>query len=153
MVLRFPPYIFIIREGLQKTKILDLLAELLECLESKNLSCPGEHMKPVSKSFALFFILLIPLSMLSAEKGDVAKGKELFEKHCAVCHGTGGEGKEAMAKVFGVKMPVLGSKEVQSQDDAALKKIVLEGKGKMKPVALSTQEIENVIAFLRTLKK
>jgi mono/diheme cytochrome c family protein len=118
-----------------------------------NVSNRGERMKPLSKSFVLFFVLLIPLSMLSAGKGDVAKGKELFENRCAVCHGTGGEGKEAMAKLLGAKIPVLGSKEVQSQDDAALKKFVLEGKGKMKPVALSTQEIENVIAFLRSLKK
>jgi mono/diheme cytochrome c family protein len=110
-------------------------------------------MKQLSKSLVLFFVLLIPLSMLFAQKRDGAKGKELFENHCAVCHGTRGEGKEAMAKALGVTIPVLGSKEVQSQNDAVLKKIVLEGKGKMKPVALSTQEAENVIAFLRTLKK
>ncbi len=110
-------------------------------------------MKQLSKSILLFFILLIPLLMLSAEKGDVAKGKELFGNRCAVCHGAGGEGNAAMAKVLGITMPVLGSKEVQSLDDAALKKIVLEGKGKMKPVALSAQEVENAIAFLRTLKK
>jgi mono/diheme cytochrome c family protein len=116
-------------------------------------ACRGEHMKQLSKYIMLFIILFIPLAMIPAEKGDVAKGKELFESRCAVCHGTGGEGKEAMAKVLGVKIPVLGSQEVQSQADAALKKIVLEGKGKMKPVALSTQEIENAIAFLRTLKK
>jgi mono/diheme cytochrome c family protein len=95
--------------------------------------------------------LAFPLS--AAEKGDVAKGKELFANRCAVCHGTAGEGKEAIAKLFQIKMPVLSSKEVQSQNDAALKKMVLEGKGKMKPLVLSDQELEDAIAFLRTLKK
>ena len=50
-------------------------------------------------------------------------------------------------------MPHLGSKEVQSLDDATLKKVIAEGKGKMKPVNLNDQEAADVIAFLRTLKK
>jgi hypothetical protein len=50
-------------------------------------------------------------------------------------------------------MPQLGSKEVQSLDDAALKKFIVEGKGKMKPVNLTDPEAADVIAFLRTLKK
>ena len=50
-------------------------------------------------------------------------------------------------------MPVLGSKEVQSLDDAALKKIIAEGKGKMQPVKLSDAEADDVIAFVRSLKK
>ena len=110
-------------------------------------------MKQFSKYWMVLFILLVPVLMLPDEKGDAAKGKELFESRCAVCHGAAGEGKEAMGKILGVKMPVLSSKEVQSNDDAALKKIVLEGKGKMKPVALSGQEIADAIAFLRSLKK
>jgi mono/diheme cytochrome c family protein len=110
-------------------------------------------MKQLAIGIMLFFFTVLPLSILSAEKGDVAQGKVLFETRCAVCHGNGGEGKEAMAKLFGVKMPVLSSKEVQSQNDAALEKIVLEGKGKMKPLTLSTQEVANAVAFLRTLKK
>ncbi len=96
-------------------------------------------------------LLGIPL-LLATGKGDAAKGKEVF-KRCAVCHGDSGEGREAIGKMFGVKMPVLSSKEVQSLNDAALKKVITEGKGKMKPVSLSDSEAEDVIAFLRTLKK
>jgi mono/diheme cytochrome c family protein len=110
-------------------------------------------MKQFSKYWMVLFVLLVPVLMLSAERGDAAKGKELFESRCAACHGAAGEGREAMGKILGVKMPVLSSKEVQSNDDAALKKIVLEGKGKMKPVALSDQEIADAVAFLRSLKK
>jgi mono/diheme cytochrome c family protein len=96
---------------------------------------------------------LLSFSLVGADKGDAAKGKEIFISRCSVCHGDSGEGKEAIAKMLGVKMPVLGSKEVQSLDDAAIKKIISEGKGKMKPVSLSDQEMNDLVAFLRTLKK
>lgn len=109
------------------------------------------------KSWCIIFGLLLALSLaflvIATEKGDAAKGKELFNGRCATCHGNSGEGKEAIAKVFTVKMRPLSSKEVQSQDDAALKKIILEGKEKMKPLPLSAEEANNVIAFLRSLKK
>ena len=97
-------------------------------------------------------VLIVSLWAVAAEKGDVAKGKEVFSR-CAVCHGDAGQGKEAIGKMFGVTMPQLGSKDVQALDDAALKKIILEGKGKMKPANLTDQEAADVIAFLRTLKK
>ncbi len=97
-------------------------------------------------------VLVASLWGTAAEKGDAAKGKEVFSR-CVVCHGDAGQGKEAIGKMFGVTMPQLGSKDVQAHDDAALKKTILEGKGKMKPVNLTDQEAADVIAFLRTLKK
>jgi mono/diheme cytochrome c family protein len=96
--------------------------------------------------------LIVPLFLFALGSGDVAKGKEVF-KRCAVCHGDSGEGKEAVAKAFGVSMPPLGSEQVQSLDDAALKKIISEGKGKMRAIGMSEEEITDVIAFLRSLKK
>jgi cytochrome c2 len=104
-----------------------------------------------------WILILLPILMISfllhaQKKGDVDKGKELYRR-CAICHGASGEGKEEIGKIFGVTMPNLGSKEVQSKDNAALKKIIIEGKGKMKGVSLSDQEVEDVIAYLRTLKK
>ena len=46
-------------------------------------------------------------------------------------------------------MNALGSKEVQAKKDADLKKDIVEGNGKMKPVKLTDEETANVIAFLR----
>jgi mono/diheme cytochrome c family protein len=97
-------------------------------------------------------VLMTSLALHAQKKGNVDKGKALFSR-CAICHGDSGEGKEAIGKMLGVKIPVLGSKEVQSMDAAALKKIIVEGKGKMKAASLSDQEAEDVIAYLRTLKK
>jgi cytochrome c2 len=97
-------------------------------------------------------LLVIALWCLAETKGDATKGKEVFRR-CSICHGDSGEGREAIGKAFGVTMTPLGSKEVQSLDDATLKKKITEGNGKMRAVKLSDEEAEDVIAFLRTLKK
>jgi mono/diheme cytochrome c family protein len=111
------------------------------------------HYMKIRLGLILFLaFLVVPLFLLAFGSGDVAKGKELYSR-CAVCHGDSGEGKEAIAKMFGVTMPPLASKEVQSLSDADLKKIIDEGKGKMRPVKMSDQEVADVIAFMRSLKK
>ena len=97
--------------------------------------------------------IALALPLLAAGGGDAEKGKALYGSKCAMCHGAGGEGKDAMAKALKVEFKQLGSKDVQSKKDAELKKDILEGNGKMKPVKLTDEEAANVIAFLRTLKK
>jgi cytochrome c len=100
----------------------------------------------------ILLVLIVSMWGFAAAKGDAAKGKEVFGR-CAICHGDSGEGKEAIGKAFGVTMPPLSSKAIQSLDDATLKKGIVEGKGKMRPISLSDTEAADVIAFLRTLKK
>ena len=86
--------------------------------------------------------------------GDAAAGKEMFAKKCASCHGAAGEGKDAVAKMLKVELRHLGSKETQAKGDADLKKVILEGSGKMKAVAgLDAKAADDVIAYLRTLAK
>ena len=85
---------------------------------------------------------------------DAAAGKATFASKCAGCHGAGGEGKDSLAKMLKVEMRPLGSKEVQSQSDSDLKKVVLEGTGKMKASAgIDAKTADDVVAYLRTLKK
>ena len=103
------------------------------------------------RGWILLPVLMVPL-MFAAGKGNAAKGKELYSR-CSACHGNSGEGNEAIAKALGVKMPALSSQYIQALDDAALKKVIVEGKGKMQAVKLSDAEVEDVIAFLRSLKK
>jgi hypothetical protein len=48
----------------------------------------------------------------------------------------------------------LGSADVQKMSDDDLKKVVSGGKGKMKPVSsVSGADLDNVVAYVRTLKK
>ena len=101
----------------------------------------------------LILAVMLALPLLAVSGGDAEKGKALYGTKCAMCHGADGAGKDAMAKALKVEFKPLGSKEVQAKKDAELKKDILEGNGKMKPVKLTDEEAANVIAFLRTLKK
>jgi mono/diheme cytochrome c family protein len=85
---------------------------------------------------------------------DTAAGKDLYGKKCATCHGAAGEGKDSIAKMFQVEMKPLNSKEVQAKSDSDLKKVILEGTGKMKPVKdVQAKDADDILAYLRTLAK
>jgi mono/diheme cytochrome c family protein len=84
---------------------------------------------------------------------DAADGKALYTAKCAACHGADGAGKPAIAKMMGVTQKPLASKEVQAKSDADLKKVIMEGQGKMKPVAgVTAKQADDIVAYLRTLK-
>jgi mono/diheme cytochrome c family protein len=101
-------------------------------------------------AFMLVAALVSP-SRLFAQPGDVAAGKALYTKSCAGCHGAAGEPKATLAKALKVEMRHLGAKEVLAKSDAELRKDVLEGFGKMKPVkSLGDQDVGNVIAYMRS---
>ena len=91
---------------------------------------------------------------LAKAQGDAKTGKAVFTKSCISCHADDGSPKEAVAKMLKVEIPNLGSAEVQKKSDADLKKVVTEGYEKMKPVkGLADKDVDNVIAYVRTLKK
>lgn len=82
------------------------------------------------------------------------EGKDVFEKSCKTCHGPDGQGNPAIAKMMKVEFRPFSSAEVQAQSDTQLKAIITKGKGKMKPAAsLTAAQADDVIAYLRTLKK
>ena len=85
--------------------------------------------------------------------GAAAEGKAIFGTKCKGCHGADGQGNPAIAKMMKVTMHPLGSAEVQSKSDAELKKIITEGTGKMKAQTLTAKQADDVVAYLRTLKK
>ena len=106
------------------------------------------------KALAVVLTTAILLYAMPAMAADTAAGKALYEKKCATCHGAAGEGKDSIAKMFQVEMKPLSSKEVQAKSDADLKKIVLEGTGKMKPVKdVQAKDADDIVAYLRTLAK
>ena len=99
-------------------------------------------------SATLSLIALVGLAYAGA-----AEGKEVYTAKCQTCHGANGEGKAAIGKMLNVTMPNLASKEVQAKSDADLKKAVLSGAGKMKPVSgVNDKQATDVVAYIRTLK-
>lgn len=81
---------------------------------------------------------------------------------CANCHGQDGKGNEGARKFFSSAIPALDSPEVQAKSDAELKALINQGDQKMPPVEideagyrhrLPPQDVEAVIAYLRTLRK
>lgn len=103
---------------------------------------------------ALILMVVVLVSVTPLTAADIAAGKDLYGKKCASCHGTSGEGKESIAKMFNVEMKPLTSKDVQARSDADLKKIMLEGTGKMKGVKdLDAKGTDDIVVYLRSLAK
>jgi cytochrome c553 len=105
--------------------------------------------------FAAALILTLTISYATPlMAADAAAGKASYMKKCASCHGQAGEGKDAIAKSMKVALKHLGSKEVQALSDDELKKISIQGTGKMKAVKdLDDAAAADIVAFLRTLKQ
>jgi mono/diheme cytochrome c family protein len=89
----------------------------------------------------------------AAWAADAEAGKAIYAAKCRTCHGADGQGNPAMAKALNAELKPLGSDDVQKKSDADLKANITMGVGKMKPVNLSGADLDNVVAFARTLKK
>lgn len=90
----------------------------------------------------------------AAVAGDATAGKSIYESKCMICHGRDGASATGYAKALALEPAQLGSDRVQKKSDADIRKVILEGSGKMKPVkGLSDLDIANVIAYVRTLAK
>jgi len=101
----------------------------------------------------LFTMISMAVSLGLAHAG-APEGKPIYVAKCQGCHGANGEAKPAIAKMFNVTIPALGSKEIQAKSEADLKKVIVEGHGKMKPVGgLEDKQVSDVISFVRTLKE
>jgi mono/diheme cytochrome c family protein len=99
-------------------------------------------------------LLLICVTGLGLAAGDAAAGKAVYDKACRSCHGADGAPNANIAKMMKVEMKHLGAPEVQKRSDDDLKKVTVEGEGKMKPVkTVAGKDLDNVVAYLRTLKK
>jgi mono/diheme cytochrome c family protein len=99
------------------------------------------------------FLAVIAASTIRAGD-DVAAGKVVYGNRCLICHGADGAHATGYAKAMGLDPPHFDSDRVQKKSDAELKKVILEGSGKMKPIkGMSEIDIDNVIAYVRSLAK
>jgi mono/diheme cytochrome c family protein len=93
---------------------------------------------------------------LSDEDGDAAKGKEIFQVSCSLCHEVStkvklGPGLEGISKKAPHKLS--DGTEVADESAATLRKQIVKGAGLMPPAgaALSDKQVDDLIAYLRTL--
>ncbi len=95
--------------------------------------------------------MVVGLMSFTAFAAD--SGADLYKAKCQMCHGADGTPPAAMAKSMGIKN--LKSDEIQKQSDTDLKTAVEKGKGKMTGFAgkLTPAQIDEVVKYVRSLKK
>ena len=101
----------------------------------------------------LIVLGLAAAGAIAAHAADATTGKAAYDKSCKSCHGPDGTPNPAIAKMMKVDMRDLKSPDVQAMSDDDLKKIVTDGKGKMKPIASASGSAADVVAYIRTWKK
>ncbi len=103
----------------------------------------------MKKAHVLVLIMVFALGATAAR----ADGKADFTAKCQMCHGADGAGKTPM----GAKLNItdLRSDAVQAKSAPELEKTVAAGKNKMQGYEgkLTKQQISDVVAYVKTLKK
>jgi cytochrome c5 len=98
--------------------------------------------------------MFVALSAQAIFAADAKAGAAVYDKSCKSCHGADGTPNPAIAKMMKVDMVDLKSPAAQALSDDEMKKIITDGKGKMKPIASVTgASVDNVVAHVRSLKK
>ena len=110
-----------------------------------------------------------PTNPVPADEISITRGAQLFDIHCAMCHGTTGEGTGTIAAFLVKKKPAdLTSILIQSKSDGALFLSISNGifnpnntlfpdvefSGQMPPMNenLTVRERWDVVNYIRTLK-
>jgi len=105
------------------------------------------------RSMLLIGFVFAAAAATSLTAADTAVGKAAYDKSCKSCHGADGTANPAIAKMMKVEMRNLQSAEVQAASDDEMKKIIVDGKGKMKPMPSLSGSAADIVAYMRTLKK
>jgi mono/diheme cytochrome c family protein len=97
-----------------------------------------------------------PVNPVSTDAVSIARGRELYQINCSLCHGPQGTGNGSIATYLTNKPADLTGLGVQSQSDGAIFMIISVGvPGKMPPLNenLLVRERWDVVNYVRTLKK
>jgi mono/diheme cytochrome c family protein len=93
------------------------------------------------------------LALLFSTYALADSGADIYKAKCSACHGANGAGDTMLGK--NLKLRSLASAEVQKQSDDDLARITAKGKNKMPSYdrKLSKEQIEDVVKYIRSLKK
>ena len=98
-------------------------------------------------------------------KGDRAQGKQLFEKHCVICHGENGNGGKGTGVTFSRKrdLPIIApalnnSGFLASASDVMLRDTITFGREgtpmtSMLVAGLSEKDIDDVVSYIRSFEQ
>ncbi|MFZ3012957.1 MAG: c-type cytochrome [Nitrospira sp.] len=88
-----------------------------------------------------------------SKSANIAKGEQVFARHCAGCHGSEGKGDGYL--LLGPEPANLTRPTTKKRSDAMLLQTIHEGKPNMPSwnTRLSKEDSRAVLAYIRTLKK
>jgi mono/diheme cytochrome c family protein len=98
--------------------------------------------------------MLPPKNPIEADEASIARGAELFDLHCTLCHGANADGRGPIAPFLANKPANLTSPIVQSKSDGSIFLTITNGvEGKMPPLNenLLVPERWDLVNFIRTL--
>jgi cytochrome c6 len=101
----------------------------------------------------LTVFLCAGLAVLARPVKAQSGGEALYKAKCVACHGADGKGETAVGKAN--KVRDLASADVQKQSDDELAGIIGNGKGKMPAYgkSLKPEQIKDLVAYIRSLRK
>ncbi len=152
----------------QKTREIITFGGGLDYIESE-MPPWGDELTVSQLSSVVMFIDLLKSDMESALtainsaskklKSSSKLGRSIYQGRCALCHGKYGQGNGKMARI--IKSPPPFNLTLSRAPDAYLKDIIFKGgeamsrSPRMPPWegTLTTQEIDSVILFIKTLRK
>ena len=118
----------------------------------------------MSKDFVRVIVIFVativggPLAIAASNETDQSnadqiKGRKIFSKHCAGCHGPEGKGDGYL--LLGPDPANLTRPATKKKSDALLLQAIHEGKPNMPSWKgrLSEEETRAVLAYIRTMKK
>ena len=115
--------------------------------------------KQKKDGFILWVGVVIGIMMAGlavAEAADIEKGKALYRQSCGHCHGLDGKGDGEMGGYLNPPPANLASEQTQSQSDADLKAVIMNGRSGTAMVgfegALDEAQFADLLAYLRSLK-
>ncbi len=118
-----------------------------------------KHGNQKKDGYILFVAFAIGIMMAGpavVEAADIEKGKALYRQSCGHCHGFDGKGDGEMGGYLNPPPANLASEKTQSQSDADLKAVIMNGRSGTAMVgfegALEEAQFADLLAYLRSLK-
>jgi high-affinity iron transporter len=96
----------------EKSTLLQLMADIQQAINNK---VAGEQVVKLSRKMATIVMATYDVELAPTRTPDLAKGQQLFQTHCASCHGVNGFGDGPMAKELEPAPANFHDKERQEQ--------------------------------------